>query len=291
MASHLCGHCQQPDATKRCRGCQIVWYCSAAHQTAAWSEHKGRKKTKKERQQAENDAGSILAQLAATTPSREENSRSLYVVCVDWRWKQSAENSPRRQGRHQLCRIRRLHSSTCCGSRRTCELPRSSRSLQQGRWRWIRSDSRSLSRRESRLYCIIVRCSRCEQCHIQGRNNSSIPSLRIRPSASVPGAHWAQCSAGPRRWWRLHSSICCGSSRTCELSRCSRSNIGAGLDKQDDIGNAPIHIACCKARPVKHLPIYPLHLHLKFEHNEAFWAGVCLEEFRDWVTEIGGSYI
>jgi hypothetical protein len=61
-----------------------VWYCSAAHQKDAWSEHKGPcKKTKKERQQAESDAGSILAQLAAATPSREENSISLCISCVD----------------------------------------------------------------------------------------------------------------------------------------------------------------------------------------------------------------
>jgi ankyrin repeat protein len=57
---------------KRCSGCQIAWYCSEAHQKAAWSEHKKQcKKIQKERQHAAIDAGSILAQLAAVAPSRE----------------------------------------------------------------------------------------------------------------------------------------------------------------------------------------------------------------------------
>ena len=85
MTSHICGHCQHPDATNRCSGycSQIVWYCSAAYQKEAWSDHKGScRKTKKEKQLAESDAGSILAQLAATASSREDNNRSLYNSCV-----------------------------------------------------------------------------------------------------------------------------------------------------------------------------------------------------------------
>ena len=55
---HFCGHCGVSDAAAsltRCIGCKRVWYCSAAHQKAAWKAHKpaceavGGKRTKKKK--------------------------------------------------------------------------------------------------------------------------------------------------------------------------------------------------------------------------------------------------
>ena len=50
---HFCGHCGVSDAaTKltRCIGCKRVWYCSPAHQKAAWKAHKPAcKKVKKKK--------------------------------------------------------------------------------------------------------------------------------------------------------------------------------------------------------------------------------------------------